>query len=974
MLAEIAVVGSLAFAAGSGATSAGRPIDFNRDIRPIFNQNCTACHGGVKAEGGISFVFREQAMRVGESKKRTIVPGKPEESELIVRVTSSDEKVRMPRAEHGPRLTPTQIALLRQWIAEGAPWSEHWAFITPKHQPLPVMKTNAWGRGPLDRFVLAGLERERLAPAPESGKAELLRRVSFDLIGLPPTLQEQEDFVADTSPTAFEKQVDRLLASPRFGERWASVWLDLARYADTKGYEDRERTMWKYRDWVIDAFNRNLPYSDFVIEQLAGDLIPGANLEQLIATAFHRNTLTNDEGGTDDEEFRLAAVQDRIATTWLALNGVTFACVQCHSHPYDPIRHEEYYRFLAFFNSTSDADLPSDYPTIRVPDDPTRYAEGAAFQSELMDLLRQLTSPGQALAAETTWRPAPIAAVKGSSDVTFELSDGEAFAQGTLPMGITYDVFVDDIREAITALRIEVPPRSPDTARHTPEFGFHVTAIAAKIVAADGAEQPVDFVRFFRDTPDYPAAPEQVDAAQKKNKSPDKPKPRLAVLNGQSSAFQSDPSLFRTRWIVGVLAAPVALPPGGRLKIQLTHSVPRITKIDPIRRLRLSYTSDPRWSALGAAPELRQKDARVITLAEQIPAIPGTYLPVMRELPVDQSRETRLFLRGNWMVKKGSALTPNVPALVPPLPDNAAPDRLTLARWFFSPGQPLTARVAVNRFWEQLFGTGLVETLEDFGSVGEPPSHPELLDWLALRFQNELRWDMKALLRELVTSATYRQTANVNSEQRTRDPKNRLLARGPRSRLSAEMLRDAMLQASGLLSAKMHGPPVMPPQPPEMAASIIYGTWTDSTGEDRYRRSVYTFWRRSDPYPSFVTFDAPTRDQCNVRRLLTNTPLQALVLLNDPVYQEGARALAVRMGGAQGGEPSTQVSQGFRSAVSRPPTEAELTSLLRLYADASKMFISDPDSVTKLGAGDWSTAARVAVAQAILNLDAGLSK
>lgn len=966
-------MGTFASAAESGAKGAGRPIDFNRDIRPIFNQNCTACHGGVKAEGGISFVFREQAMKAGESKKRTIVPGKPDESELIVRVTSPDEKIRMPRAEHGPRLTPAQIGLLRQWIAEGAPWAEHWAFIAPKNLPPPAVKTNAWARGPLDRFVLARLEHERLAPAPEADKSELLRRVSFDLTGLPPTLREQEEFFADASPRAYEKQVDRLLASPRFGERWASVWLDLARYADTKGYEDRERTMWKYRDWVIDALNRNLSYRDFVTEQLAGDLLPGASLEQVIATAFHRNTLTNDEGGTDDEEFRLAAVQDRIATTWLAFNGVTFACVQCHSHPYDPIRHEEYYRFLAFFNSTSDADLPSDYPTVRVPDDPGQYAAADAMQSELMALLRELTAPGKSLAAETKWRALPINAVRGSSEVSFELRNGEAFAQGTVPMGITYDVFVDNVPESITALRIEVPPLQPETARHTPEFGFHVTAISALMVAADGAEQPVDFLRFFRDTEDYPAAPEQVAAAPKKNKSAGKAKPRLAVLNGQSSAFQSDPSLFKTRWIVGVPSAPLALPPVGRLKIQLTHSVPRITKIDPIRRLRLSYSPDPRWTALGAAAQLKEKDARVNTLAEQIPAIPGTYLPVMRELPVEQARETRLFLRGNWMVKKGPALTPDVPALFPPLPANAARNRLTLARWFFSPGQPLTARVAVNRFWEQLFGIGLVETLEDLGSVGEPPSHPELLDWLALRFQNELRWDIKALLRELVTSATYRQTAHVSANQRTRDPKNRLLARGPRNRLSAEMLRDAMLQASGLLSAKMHGPPVMPPQPPEMAASIIYGTWTDSTGEDRYRRSVYTFWRRSDPYPSFVTFDAPTRDQCNVRRLLTNTPLQALVLLNDPVYQEGARALAVRMG-SEGDEVSTQLSRGFRAAVSRPPTEKELAALRRLHAEALEMFMRDPVAVTKVGAGDSATAARIAVAQAILNLDAAVSK
>jgi hypothetical protein len=973
MLAGFAIIGSLASAADSGVNSVGRTIDFNRDIRPIFNQNCTACHGGVKAEGGISFVFREQAIRVGESKKPTIVPGKPDESELIVRITSPDEKLRMPRAEHGPRLTAEQIALLRQWIAEGARWSEHWAFVAPQSHPPPAVKTNGWVRGTLDRFVLARLDRERLTPAPEAGKSELLRRVFFDLIGLPPNTEEQDDFLADTSPDAFEKQVDRLLASPRFGERWASVWLDLARYADTKGYEDRERTMWTYRDWVIDALNRNLLYSDFVIEQLAGDLLPEPSLEQVIATAFHRNTLTNDEGGTDDEEFRLAAVQDRMSTTWLALNGVTFACVQCHSHPYDPIRHEEYYKFLAFFNSTADADLPSDYPTIRVPNDPEQYATAGDLQRELKTLLRELTSPGKSLASETKWRALPIDEIHGSSEVTFELRDGEAFAQGTVPMGVTYQVWANKLAEPLTALRIEVPPLDPEMARHTPELGFHVTAITAQMVEAEGTEQPIEFLRFFRDTEDYPAAPEQVDGARGKKDGLEKTKPRLAVLNGRSSAFQADPSLSQTRWIVGVPSTPLRIPPGARLKVQLTHSLPRITKIDPIRRLRLSTSGDPRWTALGVSSELARKDWRVDELAQILPTIPGTYLPVMRELPPEQTRETRLFLRGNWLVKKGPPLMPDVPSLFPSVPAGATRNRLTLARWYFSPGQPLTARVAVNRFWEQLFGTGLVETLEDFGSVGEPPSHPELLDWLARRFQHDLHWDSKALLRELVTSATYRQSAHASLDLRQRDPKNRWLARGPRNRLSAEMVRDAMLHAAGLLSAKMHGPPVMPPQPPEMTASIIYGTWTDASGEDRYRRSIYTFWRRSDPYPSSVTFDAPARDQCSVRRMPTNTPLQALVLLNDPVYQEAARSLATRMD-RQGADLSAQLTLGFRWAASRLPDDRELGALQRLYADALKMFERDATAAAKLGATDSAAAARVAVAQAIFNLDAVVSK
>ncbi len=489
-----------------------KPVDFSRDIRPIFNQNCTSCHGGVRQKNGVSFIFREEALGTGKSGKRTIVPGDPDSSELIARVTSRDPDVRMPY--HAPPLSPEQIALLRRWIKEGAKWKDHWAFVPPAPQSLPAVKRADWIRQPLDRFILARLERESLQPSPEASKAELLRRVSLDLTGLPPTAEEQAAYMADTSPNAYEKQVDRLLASPGYGERWAAMWLDLARYADTLGYEaDRRRPgVWPYRDWVIEAFNRNIPYDQFVTKQLAGDLLPHATFEDRIATSFHRQTPNNQEGGTDDEEFRTIAVMDRVATTWSVLNGVTMNCVQCHSHPYDPIRHAEYYKSLAFFNTSRDADLDDDFPVLRVPKDKSRYAEAARLQDEIAQRIHSQEESDRALVARSNWQPAPILKAEANeievlepkvADLeqklaklksekmppqkkenemkdlldnlavakkrlahakavaapakTFHLHDGEALADVTTPPESFYELSAAAKIPVITAIRVEVP-------------------------------------------------------------------------------------------------------------------------------------------------------------------------------------------------------------------------------------------------------------------------------------------------------------------------------------------------------------------------------------------------------------------------------------------------------------------------------------------------------------------------------------
>ncbi|HTO05094.1 MAG TPA: PSD1 and planctomycete cytochrome C domain-containing protein [Opitutus sp.] len=960
-----------------GKVAAPARIDFNKHIRPILNQNCTACHGGGKMAGGISFIYRELATRTGESGRLTIVPGKPEKSEMIARVTSKDEEFRMPKPEHGPRLSDDEIALLRQWISEGAEWSEHWAFVPPKPQTVPEVKQAASAPTPIDRFVVARLEREGLAPAPAEDRATLLRRVSLDLTGLPPTAAETQEFLASTQPDAYEQVIERFLASPHFGERWATVWLDLARYADSKGYEkDGGRMIWPYRDWLIDALNRNLPYDRFLVEQLAGDLLPNATIDQRIATAFHRNTQTNDEGGTDDEEFRIAALLDRTATTWLATNGVTFNCVQCHAHPYDPIKHEEYYRFAAFFNNSRDTDLDNEHPVLRVAEDPERRDEVDRLQRQLREVRERIHAVGRDLADdENQWVRAVIAAASSKPAASFELRNGAAVAVGAVNTESVFEFRIPTIPADTAALRLEVFPENPAIVRHSPEFGFVVKRIDGAIVLADGTEAPVVIRRFFADTANQftdsngpPPAPRPPDP---KKPAPPPPPPPLAP----GYFFAANPTVDRTRWIVAVPESPLTLPPGATLVLRLKHDAYIASKSAPARRVRVATSCNPQWTAAAGDPDLAAADATTTELMAALNAIPHVRMPVMEELPENEHREMLVYGRGNYLIKEGEPLEPGVPELFPPLPADAPPNRLTLAEWFVAPGHPLTSRVAVNRFWEQLFGTGIVETLEDFGSVGEPPSHPELLDWLALRFERELRWDVKALLRELVTSATYRQSARMTPATFERDPRNRLLARGPRNRLTAEMVRDQALAASGLLSHQLHGPPVMPPQPEGVWAAVYSDhKWIEATGPDRYRRAIYTYLRRSAPYPSFLTFDAPAREACTLRRSPTNTPLQSLVTLNDPVFVEAAIALGDRMFQQTSADLREQVSHGFQLVATRKPTEGELAPLVALYVDSLQLLETEAQLPYPVEAPELQRRAFAAVASAMLNLDCVLTK
>jgi hypothetical protein len=1005
--------------------ASGDQVSFTRDIQPILNQNCVQCHGGVRQKNGVSFVYREEALGTGKSGRRTIVPGHPEQSEVIARLTSSDPEARMPY--HSPPLPPQQIDLLRRWIKQGAKWEDHWAYVAPKRQPLPAVKQANWVRRPLDRFILARLEKEGLGPSQEADKAALLRRVSFDLTGVPPTAEELAAFLADSSPDAYDKQVDRLLASPHYGERWAALWLDLARYADSKGYEaDRDRPgMWPYRDWVLQAFNHNLPYDQFVIKQLAGDLLPNATFEDRIASSFHRQTPNNDEGGTDDEEYRLIAAMDRSATTWSVLNGLTMNCVQCHSHPYDPIRHVEYYKSLAFLNTSRDADLPEDTPVLQVPKDEAKYAEASQIQEEIARTSRSMTDRGRQLEEQAKWTPLRIAAASasealalqwiaedlqrqlvafdhekppatprtkkqtkdreevrkylvkataeaakdarakaGQRPIAFQTPDGEMRAAANTPGRSVYELTASLNVPVLTALRLEVLPISGDAARHNPEPGFVVNQIDAWVIQPGGHQERIRF-HFF--VPDSETDLQNAVARALKHE---------AAMD-ETGGFAEDPNLFHPSWIVGVPDFPLHLASGTRIKLHLTQTENVNDKPGLVRRARLSASSDSSWSNLVADQEYGASLAQLLDLTRRLAKIPSVETAVMAEQADYERRETLEFDRGNFLTKIGPALTPDVPALFPHLPEGSARNRLTLAQWFFRPEQPLTARVAVNRYWEQLFGTGIVETLENFGSVGERPSHPELLDWLALHFQNDLHWDMKALLRELVTSATYRQSAKSSAALNEKDPRNRLLAHGPQQRLSAEMVRDQALVASGLLTDKIGGPPVMPPQPEGVWNSVYNDTkWVTATGPNRYRRAIYTYIKRTSGYPSFLIFDASDHDVSLARRMPTNTPLQALVTMNDPVYQEASEALARRM--IQAGDTlDERIRCGARLVLSRDPTDLELTTLRTLYQKAS----AETGGTNRATAGANVKAqsgrevfALTAVAGVLFNLDAALTR
>ncbi len=734
-------------------------IHYGRDVRPLLSRYCLACHGPDEAtrKADLRLDLRETATQPLQSGERAIVAGDPDRSEMLRRLLSADPDVAMPPADYGRKPTPDEIAILNTWITQGAEYTQHWAYIKPVRPESPAVSDPAWVANPIDAFVLARLDQAVLKPSTPAERLSLLRRISLDLTGLPPTLAEAHAFADDSGPDAVGMAVDRLLAKPSYGERWTAMWLDLARYGDSQGYiHDPPRTIWRWRDWMIESLNNNMPYDQLTIELLAGDLLPDATPSQIIATGFHRNTTNNTEGGSNAEEYRHASVVDRVNTTAQVWLGSTLACAQCHSHKYDPFSHKEYYQLFAIFNGTEDNN--SEPPTLDVAQI-GRDAEYAAALAKLQDA-------------------------------------------------------------------------------------------------------------------------------------------------------------------------------------RLNH------------------------------------DAGQAELAKL-----STSTLVMKEIG---QRETHVALRGDYK-SIGEVVMPGVPVVFNPVPEGVRLDRLGLAKWITHPDNPLAARVAVNRLWQEVFGIGLVETAEEFGNQGEPPSHPELLDWLATELIRS-GWDTKHMLKLMVCSSTYRQSSHVATKLYQRDPLNRLLARGPRVRLSAETLRDQALFVSGLLSSKMYGPPVHPPQPVNgLAAAFGASTdWETSKGDDRWRRALYTRWRRNLPYPSMIAFDAPERSVCSVRRIRTNTPLQALVTLNDPVFVEAAQGLARRILAEGGDSVSNQAKFAFRICLTRQPTDAELTRVVTVFESARTSLAGNPIQATALGTNPLGplpagidptdAAAWTVVGNVLMNLDEFLAK
>jgi hypothetical protein len=943
-------------------------VDFSQDVQPILNKNCIACHGGVKEAGEVSFIFRDQVIGKGESGKTVVVPGKPEVSEMIARIITDDEDDLMPKPEHGPRLSDADVGTLRQWISEGAVWGEHWSFAAPERHVPPTVKDTSWPANEIDNFILAKLDSESLKPSPAAKPSEWLRRASLDLIGLPPSIAELDAFEAAAAkdfPAAIEKETDRLLASPHFGERWASVWMDLARYADSEGLgNDSNRDVWKYRDWIIGAFNRDLPYDQFIIEQLAGDLIPGSTLDQKVATTFHRLTQANSEGGTDDEEFRLLAAMDRNVTTWEVFQGLSMGCVQCHSHPYDPIKNEEYYTSLSFFNNASDSDAAGNAPVLPIPLERADYPKANSLLNRIDELEQSIYDKWSEVDAKASWLPVTkLTASSPTAEMSIVEKDGFAEFRATdnAKSGSVYtlDATPPQLLKSLSAFRLTYLPKDEKKALTDAEWGASLNQITVQKITAAGKAEPLKLIDVIPDEAHPLRDP-------------------LGSLRGGGNGWGTHYKFFRPRHATFVFEQAVALAPGETIRLTLKNGGTYMASFPMVaKRGRIAFGADPAWIAIQSDPGMVSARRELQQSKSDLSKIPNIRIPVITERDPEHSRVTTFFNRGNWLDKGDVIPASDTPHVFPPLKAaSGKPTRLDLANWIASPENPLTARVAVNRFWLELFGVGIVPTPEDFGSAGENPTHPELLDTLAAGFATDMDWSIKTLLRKYVTSATYRQASAVSPELHAKDPDNRLLARGPRQRLTGEMARDAALTASGLLHQQLFGAPVYPPIPPGVWKPFVDGNrWkTPKPGDpQRYRRAVYTYWKRSIPYPTFATFDAPSREMCSKRRMPSNTPVQALAVMNDPAFHECAQALARRMKYDAEGSLQDRISLGYRATTSRKITPDRLSELTDLYEDLKQTYEADPSLMEDM-AGTPDGAALTVVASVLLNLDEAITR
>jgi len=991
VLLAVVVVGSL-----SRPCRADGP-DFAREVRPILSNRCFKCHGpdADHQEAGLRLDVREAALAELDSGTRAIVAGHPDDSEAIARITSTDPDLVMPPPHTKVTLTADEKRILAAWIAAGAEYRTHWAFVKPERPPVAAAENDSWSRNDIDRFVLGRLRREGLAPAPEADRATLCRRVHLDLVGLPPTPAELAAFLGDRSPDAYDRLVDRLLASPRYGERWARRWLDLARYADTNGYEkDRDRSIWPYRDWVIRGLNDDMPFDEFTIRQVAGDLLPAATPDDIVATGFHRNTMINEEGGIDPLEFRYLAMVDRVGTTGAAWLGLTTACAQCHTHKFDPLTHTDYFALMALLDNADEPEW-----TIPSADRDRRQAEirgqiaaaWDALPARLPDLDPQLADwDREESRRAVAWTVArPVQATSSLPHLVVR-DDGSVLAGGDVTKTTVYELTLPPAAAETRSIRLEVLPDESLPA-HGPGMIWYEGAkgdffLSEFEVMAGGRR-----IAVAKATQSY---------AGKPSSSKDESSAAKTIDGDMSSGWGIDRMQGRPNAAVYVLAEPV--PAGTAVSVTLRSERHYACAVGCFRlsvsprsdaearghtaaeEAALATPADARSPAeadlvrrrfLATRPELAKPLEEIRRLEDSLRE--GTTTLVLRERPAANRRVTHRRHRGEF-TQPEEAVQPAAPAFLPPLSADGPADRLALARWLVSPGHPLTARVVVNRHWQALFGRGLVKTLEDFGYQSEPPSHPELLDWLAVTFMHDLDWSMKRLHRLMVTSATYRQSSAVTPELAARDSDNVLLARGPRVRLEAEVIRDSLLAAAGLLSTKMYGPGVRPPQP-EGVTEVAYGNpkWVESEGEDRHRRSIYTFQKRTAPFAMTVTFDGPTGEACLVRRDVSNSALQALTLLNDPMFVEVARALgdAARQAGAN--DPARLAELG-RRLLSRDFDAEEQAVLADYLATQRRRLAAGELDAAKLvgGAGPdiVERAAWMLVARAAMNLDEAIVK
>ncbi len=1163
--------------------SAAPKLDFNRDVRPILSDKCFKCHGfDPKTRKADRRLDTRDGALAEKDGVRAIVPGNLDDSDVHVRIHSTDHDEQMPPPKSGKSLTPAQIATLDHWIEQGAKYDLHWAFKKPVQAALPPTSRPEWMRNPIDHFVMARLDREGLNPAPEGDRYTLVRRVSFDLTGLPPTVEEAEAFARDADPHAYERLVDRLLASPQYGERWARRWLDLARYADTNGYEkDRDRSIWPYRDWVVKALNAGMPFDEFTIEQLAGDLLPSATTDQRIATGFHRNTMLNEEGGIDAQEYRFLSIVDRVAVTGATWFGLTVQCAQCHTHKYDPITQRDYYALMAFLNN-------ADEPELALPPADAAGAERNR-QTRLANLLAEL--PGKfPVPSNLLWRALrPISVATESGQKPKILDDASALFGGAAPEKDGYVFSFDLEAGAVEALQLEAladPSLTQGGPGRAYNGNFVLDGIEVEIVTVGGETQPVAIasakadasqseygienalkpqpgkgwavdlqnghwhenrvatftfknpiqavggerlvvklsqhwgqqttigrVRLSAGAP----APESRSVEARRQEALEHSfnlwlehersevvawtpvRPLGVKSNGARLETESDDAIFisgdmtKSDWFEATFAgaqsgitairlevlADERLPAGGPgrvyyegpagdfflseftvaaegQKVALAGATQTFAKEkftadkaidgDPqsgwsieggqgrdhaavfrlaspltarefsvkllceryyaagLGKFRISVSTDPRALAANEiSPEIEKllllPDASLTAtqraalrqqfllstpaLASAQREIEGLLRPargattlVLQERPADNPRKTQVHHRGEFLQLEDE-VQPAVPAVLGALPEDAPCNRLSLARWLVSPENPLTARVIINREWAAFFGRGLVRTIGDFGSQGSPPSHPELLDWLAVEFMKQ-GWQLKQMEKLIVMSAAYRQSSATSFELAARDPENELLARGPRFRLDAEMVRDGALRESGLLSLEMGGPGVRPPQPVGVTEAA-YGNpkWNADSGKNRYRRSLYTFAKRSAPFALYNTFDAPTGEACIVHRDVSDTPLQALALLNDVVFLEAAQALGRQFAEAKE-TPEERIAMLFQKCLTRPPSAEEVATLLHfLEAQRRRLRSGELDARAIAGSDDGDRIERAAwttLARAIFNFDEAITK